>query len=223
MVGSLRLGFLPFANRSSGYHQLVKIILNPRSEGDRMLISEISNHWLETIRTSLRSDNNQVRFSSYATHCPLPHMRWSQVPSASIWIKYLESSDLFGLIDTLGSGIEMTDAPTLDLLETVLNALHSAIMSDSDSEVALIARLPQLLALRPFLRNSDTLEEVIAAAVEMSLPAYYNGQPLNLEKFLEPAIVLFIRQSEVRWSRHLESLSTDLPVQSFLTQQRWST
>jgi nucleolar pre-ribosomal-associated protein 1 len=212
-----------FANRSSGYHQLVKIVLNPQSEDDRMLISEISGRWLETIRTSLGSDNNQVRFSSYVVHHPLPHMRWFQVPSASIWIKYLESSDLFGLLDTLGSGIEMTGPSTLVLLEAVLDALHSAIMPDSDSQVALIARLPQLLALRPFLRDSDTLEDVIAAAVEMSLPAYCNGQSPNQDKFLEPAIVLFIKQSEVRWSRRLEPLSTDLPVQPFLTQQRWST
>lgn len=51
------LVFLILADRSSGYHQLVKIVLDPRSQGDRMLISDISNHWLERVKNSLRSDN----------------------------------------------------------------------------------------------------------------------------------------------------------------------
>ena len=185
-----------------------------------MLISDISDHWLEMIRTSLGSDNSQVCFSLHVIHCSLPHIRWFQVPFASVWTIYFRSSDLFGLLDILGSGTEMTNSSTLDLLEAVLAALQS---TDSDAQVALMGRLPQLLALRPFLRDSDALEEVIAAAVEASLPAYCNGQPPHREKFAEPAIAPLIKQSEVRWSRHLEPLSRDLPIQSFLTQQKWST
>ncbi|KAF8219132.1 hypothetical protein L208DRAFT_1448990 [Tricholoma matsutake] len=185
-----------------GYHQLVKIVLDPRSQGDRMLISDISNHWLERVKNSLRSDN--------------------LVSSASLWIKYFQSSDLFGLLDTLGSGIEMMDSSTSGLLDAILLALRSTLTSDTESEDALLGRLPQLLALRPFLGDSDTLEEMIAAAVEASLPAYSNGQLALKESFDEPDIIPFIKRSEVRWSRRLEPLSTDLPIDSFLMQEHWS-
>jgi nucleolar pre-ribosomal-associated protein 1 len=47
---------------SSGYHQLVKSALDPKNEDDRMLVSDISCHWLQMIKTTLRSDIVQVCF-----------------------------------------------------------------------------------------------------------------------------------------------------------------
>jgi nucleolar pre-ribosomal-associated protein 1 len=151
-----------------------------------------------------------------------PNCDGFQVSSAAFWTKYFQSSDLSSLLDMLGSGIEMMDSSSLDLLDAVLIALQSIITSDTESEVALVRRLPQLLALRPFLGHSDTLEELIAAAVEVSLPAHCNGKPLLRGSFDELDIVPFIKRSEGRWHQHLEPLSTDLPIQSFLMQDRWS-
>jgi nucleolar pre-ribosomal-associated protein 1 len=62
--GMFEFEFLTHANRPSGYHQLVKFTLNPRCEDDRLLISDISNYWLEMIKCSVKSDDNQVCCSS---------------------------------------------------------------------------------------------------------------------------------------------------------------
>ena len=41
---------------SLGCHWLVKIALNSRSEDDRMLASDITGHWLQTIKTTASSE-----------------------------------------------------------------------------------------------------------------------------------------------------------------------
>jgi nucleolar pre-ribosomal-associated protein 1 len=62
---------------------------------------------------------------------------------------------------------------------------------------------------------------MVAAAVEVYIPAHCDGQPPRME-IPEADIVSFIKRSEARWSRHLEPLPTNLPTHSFLTQERWS-
>jgi nucleolar pre-ribosomal-associated protein 1 len=203
----LMFPFVVLADRFPGYYQLVKSAIDPRSENDRMLVSDISSHWLETLKRTSLSNNDQAPF---------------QVSSAVIWTKYFQATDLFDLLDTLGTAIEMTDSSTLNLLDAVLVALQSAIASDTESEVALVGRLPQLLKLRPLLCDSDTLEEMIAAAVEVCIPAHCDEQPLRTETPDEVDIVSLLKRSEVRWSRHLEPLPTNLPIHSFLMQERWS-
>lgn len=48
------------ADRSLGYHQLVQTAIDPRREDDRMLVSDISSHWLETLKRTSISNNDQV-------------------------------------------------------------------------------------------------------------------------------------------------------------------
>jgi nucleolar pre-ribosomal-associated protein 1 len=60
---------------SSGYHHLVKTVLDPENEDDRMLVSDISYHWLEMIKTMLRSDIDQVCFSPKVIHSSLSQLR----------------------------------------------------------------------------------------------------------------------------------------------------
>ena len=53
---------------SLAYHRLVKIALDPRSEDDRMLASDISGHWLQAIKTTASIDITEdwVGYSLYA-------------------------------------------------------------------------------------------------------------------------------------------------------------
>ncbi|KAF5371492.1 hypothetical protein D9615_009605 [Tricholomella constricta] len=193
-----------------GVHYLVESSLDPVKESDKALVADTSAFWLEALNSS---------FSGV----PIQKSR------VSVWIKYFQPEDLFNVLDALLKNLTPPTPSTsdLDLLGDVFTALRTLTASHADSEVELMRRLPQLIALRSLLPNSLVLEELIAIAIESSIPAYCNGAPSscgNGKAVEETRLGGIVRRAELRRSRHMNPrlVNLDLPAQSFLEQDSWT-
>ena len=87
------------------------------------------------------------------------------------------------------------------------------------AEVALVQRLPQLLSLKSILPDSPLLEQIIAIAVEATLPIGLDGCP-SFSSSSEPVTV--IRRAESRWSQRCCGIKANIDVQPFLSQGTFS-
>ncbi|RDB20241.1 Uncharacterized protein C14G10.02 [Hypsizygus marmoreus] len=184
-----------------GLRQLVGI-LDSSNKNDRSLIAETFPHWVHVLQLGL--DGVQVS---------LP----------SLWIKYFQSADLFSLLDTIVTRTEMPDSSSRDILSALLEALRKLTTSEFEAELSLKDRLPQLLTLRPIMSESLVLEDLIAIAIEASLPAFCDGRRTCGAAFEETSLVSVVERAETRWSRQMDPSSTNLPVDSFLNQDSWTT
>jgi nucleolar pre-ribosomal-associated protein 1 len=147
-----------------------------------------------------------------------------QVSSACMWIRYLELSSVLALLDVLEERAQiMPTLPTLELIKTALEAFQSRTLFESESEPTLKERLPQLLSLRSILPDFLLLEDLIAVAIEASLPIGLDGTPLFTAA--SPSEVDFrtiINRSNSRWSHRTHSLAAELDMRQFLIQDRFS-
>ena len=137
-------------------------------------------------------------------------------------------SSLLALLDVLEERAQiMPTLPTLELIKTVLEAFQSRTLfefdSDSESESTLLKRLPQLLSLRLILPDFLLLEDLIAVAIEASLPIGLNGTPLFTAAFTgDVDFRTIINRSNSRWSHRTHSLATKLDIRQFFIQERFS-
>jgi nucleolar pre-ribosomal-associated protein 1 len=147
-----------------------------------------------------------------------------QVSSACMWIRYLELSSLLGLLDVLEERAQiMPTLPTLELIKTVLEAFQSRTLSESESESTLKERLPQLLSLRSILPDFLLLENLIAVAIESSLPIGLDGSPLfTAASTSEVDFRTIVNRSSSRWSHRTYSLAAEFDIRQFLIQDRFS-
>jgi nucleolar pre-ribosomal-associated protein 1 len=147
-----------------------------------------------------------------------------QVSSACMWIKYLELTSLLALLEFLEERAQiMPTLPTLELIKTVLEAFQSRTLFESESESTLIKRLPQLLSLRSILPDFSLLEDLIAVAIEASLPIGLDGTPLfTAASTSEVDFRTIINRSNSRWSHRTHSLAAELDIRQFLIQDRFS-
>ncbi|KAF8812641.1 hypothetical protein BYT27DRAFT_7159048 [Phlegmacium glaucopus] len=184
-----------------GVQSLSEAVLNPASENDRKLASDISYHWLTAVKGGLDGKNKY------------------SVLSACMWIRYLESPSLLDLLDVLEGRVHhMPTLPTLQVTKTVLEALKSR----SESELTLKQRLPQLLSLRSVLPDFLLLEDLIAIAIEASLPIGLDGSPLFTTTSNEVDFVTVINRANTRWSHRTHTLAAELDIRQFLNQDKWS-
>ena len=141
-----------------------------------------------------------------------------------MWIKYLESSPLLGLLDVLEERAhKMPALPTLELIKTVLKALESRLLSESEFESTLKQRLPQFLSLRSMLPDFLLLEDLIAVAIEASLPIGLDGSPLvTAASTSDVDFQTIISRSNTRWSQRTHSPAAELDIRQFLFQDRFS-
>ncbi|KAG5635154.1 hypothetical protein H0H81_012205 [Sphagnurus paluster] len=139
------------------------------------------------------------------------------------WLEVLNSSleDDSIQANTLLMNLGMPNPSTLGLLIDILTALKYLVVSQPEAEVELIQRLPRLMALRSALSDSIVLEELIATAIESSTPAYFDGHQCG-QVLEEMSLVDVMQSSDLRWSRHSHAWPGDLPAQSFLTKDVWS-
>jgi nucleolar pre-ribosomal-associated protein 1 len=140
-----------------------------------------------------------------------------------MWIRYLESSSLFRLLDVLEERAHIIPAPsTLTLIKTVLEAVKSR--TESESESTFKDRLPQFLSLRSILPEFLLLEDLIAVAIEAPLPIGLDGSPLFTPSTSEDEVDFWsiISQSNTRWSHRTRSLAIELDIRQFLSQDRFS-
>ena len=141
-----------------------------------------------------------------------------------MWIRYLELSSLLGLLDVLEERAQMMPTlPTLELVKTVLEAFESRTLFESESESTLKERLPQLLSLRSILPDFLLLEDLIAVAIESSLPIGLDGSPLfTAASTSEVDFRTIVNRSNSRWSHRTHSLAAELDIRQFLIQDRFS-
>lgn len=141
-----------------------------------------------------------------------------------MWIRYLELSSLLGLLDVLEERAQiMPTLPTLELIKTVLEAFQSRTLFESESESTLKERLPQLMSLRSILPDFLLLEDLIAVAIEASLPIGLDGSPLfTAASTSEVDFRTIINRSNARWSHRTNSLGAELDIRQFLNQDRFS-
>lgn len=136
---------------------------------------------------------------------------------------YLESPSLLGLLDVLAERAHTIQAiPTCEVIKTVLEALKSRTSSEPESESILKQRLPQLLSLRSILPDFILLEDLIAVAIEVSLPIGLDGSPLFTVTPNEVDFVTIISRARVRWSHRTHSLAAALDICQFLNQDKFS-
>ena len=207
----------------SGIHILSEAILNPASQNDRKLVSDISYHWVTAVKVGL-DDKDEYSVSSDFFPGLSVDERPFQISSACMWIRYLELSSLLSLLDVLEEKVQiMPTLPNLELIKTVLEAFQSRTLFESESDSTLKERLPQLLSLRSVLPDFLLLEDLIAAAIEASLPIGLDGSPLlTATSTSEVDFRTIINRSNSRWSHRTHSLGAELDIRQFLIQGRFS-
>jgi nucleolar pre-ribosomal-associated protein 1 len=120
----------------------------------------------------------------------------------------------------------MPSLSTLEIIQTVLETLKSRTSSESESESesesTLNQRLPQLLSLRSILPDFLLLEDLIAVAIEASLPIGLDGAPLFTATSSEVDFATIISRANARWSHRSNSLAAKLDIRQFLNQDKFS-
>ena len=215
---------LSFSHSISGVKILSEAVLTPASQNDRKLVSDISYHWVTAVKVGLDDeDENSVSFDLFLVFRLIDVL--SQVSSACMWIRYLQLSSLLGLLDVLEERAQiMPTLPTLVLIKTVLEAFQSRTLFESESDSTLKERLPQLLSLRSILPDFLLLEDLIAVAIEASLPIGLDGSPLFTAagSTSEVDFRTIINRSNSRWSHRTHSLAAELDIRQFLIQDKFS-
>lgn len=215
----------PLAHINPGVRFLLESILSPASQNDRKLVSDISHYWVTTVKNDLDDkDEHSVGPKLFLVFLLTNDL--FQVSSACMWIRFLESSSLLDLLDVLEERAHTMPAlSTLELIKTALEALKSRISSEFESESTLRQRLPQFLSLRSILLGFLLLEDLIAMAIEASLPIGLDGSPLLAAASIgkdEVELLTIISRSNTRWSHRTYSLSAELDICQFLTQDWFS-
>ena len=214
---------LSFFHCISGVHILSEAILNPTSQNDRKLVSDICYHWVTAVKVGFDDKDEYSVSSDFFLVFRLMNDLF-QISSACMWIRYLELSSLLGLLDVLEERAQiMPTLPTLELIKTVLEAFQSRTLIESESESTLKERLPQLLSLRSVLPDLLLLEDLIAVAIEASLPIGLDGSPLfTAASTSEIDFRTIINRSNARWYHRTHTLGTELDIRQFLIQDRFS-
>ncbi|KAF8185167.1 ribosome 60S biogenesis N-terminal-domain-containing protein [Pholiota molesta] len=183
---------------------LLGAAIEPSSKDDRKIVSGISDYWFNILKTGL---DNQPPVS---------------VDTACAWVKYLESDQLFDLLDFFEKDSRSTlKASALPPINVVLDALSNTSAFESQAEQALIQRLPQLLSLKSVLSDSHLLEQVIAIAIEASLPVSLDGHsPVSTSS--PSGLITIIKRAESRWARRNQVVGVDIDIRPFLMQDALS-
>lgn len=145
-----------------------------------------------------------------------------QLSTACIWVKYLEHDQLFDLLDFLEKASRNLPNPALEPINVVLEALSATTSFEWQAEGALIHRLPQLLSLKSILPDSPLLEQIIAIAVEATLPIGLDGCPSSLASSSSSDLITVIKRAESRWSQRSNGAKANIDSHPFLSQETFS-
>ncbi|EGO30148.1 hypothetical protein SERLADRAFT_444262 [Serpula lacrymans var. lacrymans S7.9] len=186
-----------------GLHVFVEASLDSTCPEDRMLVADISTHWLALFRTNILSEEQK------------------HLTSMKLWIRYVEPEGLFDLLAFIGRTVShAADPRVLEILEAILVNLKSGTTS-SVSELALKDQVTQLLALRPLVPESDNLESMIASAIVWHLPLCHDGLPFSPDNSSGTGLDSITSWSRARWKRH-SNISLTNAMSQFLDQKCWT-
>lgn len=90
------------------------------------------------------------------------------------------------------------------------------------AEIALVLRLPQLLSLKSVLPDSTLLEQIIAIAVEATLPIGLDGCPSSFTLPRSASLIIAVRRAESRWAQRSHGVKADIDIRPFLIQDMFS-
>ncbi|KAG6849538.1 hypothetical protein H0H93_007626 [Arthromyces matolae] len=190
-------GSLPDTVREA-LHHFVHTTLDPANASDRALVTGPSSYWQEILMSGTVDNPTQIAL-------------------ASPWVSYLDMARLFTLFDSFASTTLTIGTAIVDV---VLAAVKRAASSESGFEKELMQRLPQLLTL--YTSNpSHLLEELIAIAIQGSLPVSHDGE-LHEKTLDELKLGSVLRQADSRWLRRLDHLPPKILGQAILNQKSWT-
>ncbi|KAF9480206.1 hypothetical protein BDN70DRAFT_833085 [Pholiota conissans] len=187
-----------------GIQLLLDAIIEPSSTIDRKIVSSISDCWFNNLKAGV---DNQPSIS---------------VDTACIWVKYLECNQLFDLLDFLEKDSRGTlNSSAKKPINVVLEALRDLSGFESQAEQALVSKLPQLLSLKAAIADSPLLEQIIAVAVEASLPLSLDGRlPVSTSNHMD--VITLTKRAESRWARRHRAGREDIDIRLFLMQDAFS-
>ena len=212
-----------FSDGFIGTKQLLEASLVATSETDRLLVSVIGRHWMDKLQLALLDSDSSFSVSPLDTPFHVSDTSF-KVQFALLWVQYINPEELFTLLDTLASSIDgMVSPSVLEIVKHILQAIHSISQSESasHSEGFLTQRLPQLLSLRSILPDSETLESMVATAIEATIPIGLDGSFVRSGD-AEVDVVSVLKRSKMRWTRRSVPLPGDFQIQPFLTQETWT-
>ena len=135
---------------------------------------------------------------------PLPTQR----ATALVWLQYLNTQDVLGLLHYLADRAEHSSAAiTQEIIDDVLAASSETISHTSD---AITQALPLLCRLQTLVPGASQLTSLIAAGTRTALPLCHNGflPPRSLSEWNIASLVAW---SDQRWSLRLQPIPS-LPV-----------
>ncbi|KAF4602702.1 hypothetical protein EYR40_005919 [Pleurotus pulmonarius] len=176
---------------------------------DRRIAAEIAKFWEAFINRSVSSRNS------------------NDISNALRWIQFMDSEPLLELFDSITDSLSDTpDHSTVSVLRELLVSIKRSIRSDDSSfEWKLRSRLPQLLALRPVLSGFYVLEDIVATALESSLPIGHDAHDArhqHIESGSPNSIHTLLGRAETHWAHRLDAPPSELDLKSFLYQTSWS-
>ncbi|KAF7433677.1 hypothetical protein PC9H_005640 [Pleurotus ostreatus] len=183
--------------------------LHANDAQDSLVVAEIAKFWVASINRSINSRSS------------------SDVSSATKWIQFIDSEPLLDLFDSITDSLSDTPSQsTVSVLREILVSIKRPLRSgDSSFEWKLRSRLPQLLALRPVLSGFYVLEDIVATALESSLPIGHDSHDArhqHIEAGSPDSISNLIERAETHWSHRLDAPPSELDLKSFLHQTSWS-
>jgi len=187
-------------------------------------LSDISAHWFNLIKLdSGQAGHNTVSLAlqGCAQTLTLSFLFTQVTTTACIWVKYLEPSQLLDLLYFLlepDSGQKETPTRLLQVILKTLSAYASS--PEWQNELPFTRHLPRLISLRSVFPNT-LLDQVIASAVECSIPMGLNGLPVPSST---GNLAALISRAKVRWAENLRLVKTkmDVDILQFLKRGQFS-
>ncbi|KAF8838207.1 hypothetical protein BDN67DRAFT_955439 [Paxillus ammoniavirescens] len=133
---------------------LIEACFHSTNAEDKKLLSPISSHWAETMKTSLSSGQpEELRY-------------------ARPWIKFMDAEELLAIVDLIQTDVKQPPM-ICETLEDILAALKQTMAQNSTLSKLTTSRL---LALQVVLPGSVLLEDMLSAALVSQLPCGIDGQ-----------------------------------------------
>ncbi|PFH47812.1 hypothetical protein AMATHDRAFT_6373 [Amanita thiersii Skay4041] len=187
-----------------GLRQLMEATLLPVTDRNRTIVASICSHWLGIIKSRALEDD---------TH----------IDVVSLWIQLFSKAELFDLLDDLSAALGNSQSSTqLSLVKSVLSALWNYDTTGLVTGFELRRRLQTLLALRSILEHFPVLENLIAIAVEDSVPTSLALSMLDGDAPGTLNAASTVELWESRWRRVRQPLPAIAGVQAFFSQEVWT-
>ncbi|KIJ58797.1 hypothetical protein HYDPIDRAFT_33810 [Hydnomerulius pinastri MD-312] len=179
--------------------KLVEASFSSTDVEDKMLVSPISSHWAEGVKSWLESGY------------------FEGLKYARPWVKFMDAEELFSAIDVIEANPEPRSSSVCMILEDILTAIQRAI-TDPHGHTNSRLSVSRLLGLQALLPGSDLLEEMISTSLMSELPCGISGLTMLSSGQSLSTVVSSLRSVG---ASHHASLPPDL-ISRFLEKDIWT-